>query len=255
VTEQIISNPYIKQQSKKIFMMIKKRKIKLSEAWKKVDFKKPSTWMLIFSNIIVIFFAIIDNLNAIEVLWIYWIQSVIIGVFNFIRILSLKEFSTVGLRRGAGGELPATKAAKISTAIFFLIHYGFFHFVYAMFLGGFSGITKASSQNSGISYLFYTSLIFFISYLIEYLQSFRNPTEEIPNLGSVMFTPYFRIIPMHMTIIFGGFLSMLGAIFSMNIDLVIIVLFVGIKTYVELITNAVDLFSFSGQLANEKADS
>ena len=48
---------------------------------------------------------------------------------------------------------------------------------------------------------------------------------------------------------------MLGAIFSMNIDLAIIVLFVGIKTYVELITNTVDLFSFSGQLANEKADS
>jgi len=235
--------------------MIKKRKIKLSEAWKKVDFSKPSTWMIVFSNVIVILFAIFDELSAVEVLWIYWIQSVIIGVFNFIRIITLKEFTTIGLRRGAGGELPATKAAKISTAIFFLIHYGFFHFVYAMFLGGFSGITRTSSSGSQANYLLFTSLIFFISYLVEYIQSARTQTEEIPNLGAVMFAPYFRIIPMHMTIIFGGFLSMIGAIISMNIDLAIIVLFVGIKTYVELITSAVDFYSFSTQMAAEKVDS
>jgi hypothetical protein len=235
--------------------MIKKRKIKLSEAWKKVDFSKPSTWMIVFSNVIVILFAIFDELSAVEVLWIYWIQSVIIGVFNFIRIITLKEFTTIGLRRSAGGELPATNAAKISTAIFFLIHYGFFHFVYAMFLGGFSGITRTSSSGSQANYLLFTSLIFFISYLVEYIQSARTQTEEIPNLGAVMFAPYFRIIPMHMTIIFGGFLSMIGAIISMNIDLAIIVLFVGIKTYVELITSAVDFYSFSTQMAAEKVDS
>jgi hypothetical protein len=234
--------------------MIKKRKIKLSEAWKKVDFKKPSTWMLIFSNIIVIFFAIIDNLNAIEVLWVYWIQSVIIGVFNFIRILSLKEFSTVGLRRGAGGELPATKAAKISTAIFFLIHYGFFHFVYAMFLGGFSVIGKTSTSGSIHNYLWFTSLVFFISYLIEYIQSLRNPSEEIPNLGAVMFAPYLRIIPMHITIILGGFIGMIGSLLNVDINFSIIVLFVGIKTFVDLLTHAVDFNSLSTKLTKQKVD-
>ena len=69
-----------------------------------------------------------------------------------------------------------------------------------------------------------------------------------------MFAPYFRIIPMHLTIIFGGFLSMLGDIFSINIDLVIIILFVGIKTFVELITSVVDFFAISYPLAEENAD-
>ena len=233
--------------------MVEKRKIKLSETWKKVDFSKTSTWMIVFSNVIVIFFAIVDNLSAFEVLWIYWFQSVIIGVFNFIKIISLKEFTTTGLRRGAS-ELPPTNAAKISTAIFFLIHYGFFHFVYAMFLGGFSGITGPSTSNSQGNYLLITSFIFFISYLIEYIQSTRTLQGEIPNLGVIMFAPYFRIIPMHFTIIFGGFVSVLGSFISMNLDLLIIVLFVGIKTFIEIITNAVDFYSLSAQTAKERVD-
>jgi len=234
--------------------MSKKPKIKLSEMWKRVDFTRPSTWMLIFSNVIVIFFAIVDNLSAVEVLWIYWIQSVIIGVFNFVKIISLKEFSTKNFRSG-GKELQATKATKISTGIFFLFHYGFFHFVYAMFLGGFSVMNKASTSTTVYNYLWFTSLVFFISYLIEYIQSLRNPSEEIPNLGAIMFAPYFRIIPMHMTIIIGGFISMLGAIFEVKIDLAIIVLFVGIKTFVDLLTHAVDYLTLSTQLAKEKVDS
>jgi len=233
--------------------MMEKRKIKLSEAWKKVDFSKTSTWTIVFSNVIVIFFAIVDNLSAFEVLWIYWFQSVIIGVFNFIKIISLKEFTTTGFRRG-GSELPPTKAAKISTAIFFLIHYGFFHFVYAIFLGGFSGIIASGTLNSQNNYLLITSLVFFISYLIEYIQATRTLQGEIPNLGIIMFAPYFRIIPMHFTIIIGGFVSVLGSFISMNLDLLIIVLFVGIKTFIEIITNAVDFFSFSAQTAKERID-
>jgi hypothetical protein len=233
--------------------MAKRQKIKLSELWAKVDFTRPSTWMLIFSNVIVIFFAIVDNLSALEVLWIYWIQSVIIGVFNFVKIISLKEFSTKNFR-SSGKELQATKATKISTGIFFLFHYGFFHVVYAMFIGGFSEIGKTSTSGSMHNYLWFTSLVFFVSYLIEYIQSFRNPPEEIPNLGAVMFAPYLRIIPMHITIVLGGFIGMIGSLLNVGINFSIIILFVGIKTFVDLLTHAVDFNSLSTQLAKQEAD-
>jgi hypothetical protein len=65
----------------------------------------------VFSNLLVIVFAVVDNLSAREVLWMYWFQSVIIGIFNFIKILSLKEFSTEGFKQG-NKPVPNTKALQ-----------------------------------------------------------------------------------------------------------------------------------------------
>ena len=125
--------------------MIRKPQIKFSDLWKQVDFTKFSTLSLIFSNLLVIVFAVVDNLSALDILWIYWTQSVIIGIFNFIKILSLREFSTEGFRQGNKQVLP-TRGTKISTAIFFLFHYGFFHVIYAVFLGGFSNFMNTGAR-------------------------------------------------------------------------------------------------------------
>lgn len=228
--------------------MSKKLQIKFSNLWKQVDFTKLSTLSLVFSNVLVIIFAIVDRLSAIDVLWIYWSQSVIIGIFNFIKILSLKEFSTEGLKQGNKPVLP-TRGAKISTAIFFLIHYGFFHLIYSVFLGGFSSFAHTSNSGSGISYLFYSSAIFFVSYLIEFINSRNEENEEFPNLGYLMFAPYARIIPMHLTIIFGGFIGAAGSFLSADTNLAIIVLFTGIKTIVDLITHSFSFDMFKKQTA------
>lgn len=229
-----------------------KQKLTFTKLWDYVDFGRFSTWSLIFSNLAVVFFALIDKLSAIDVLWIYWAQSVIIGIFNFIKMLSLKEFSTEGLKQGNKEVLP-TKAVKISTALFFLFHYGFFHFIYAMFLGSFSSFGVSHNINLNINYFYYSSIIFFINYLIEFINSFREPEAETPNLGKIMFAPYARIIPMHLTIILGGFIAAAGSAFSADTNLMIIVLFIGIKTIVDLITHSANLFSLAKVAANESA--
>ena len=193
-----------------------------------------------------IVFAVIDKISALEVLWIYWGQSVIIGIFNFIKILALKDFSTEGFKQGGKQVLP-TKAAKISTAIFFLFHYGFFHLIYAVFLGTFS--TMNSSINSGfeLKYFFYSTGMFFISYLVEFINSRKEEPEEKQNLGKVMFAPYARIIPMHLTIILGGFISAAGSVFSADTNISIISLFIGIKTVIDLITHSISFDSLKKQ--------
>lgn len=231
--------------------MNNKPKLKFSELWKEVDFSKLSTLSLIFSNLIVIVFAVVDNLSALEVLWMYWFQSVIIGIFNFIKIITLKEFSTEGFKQG-NKPVPNTKAAKISTAIFFLFHYGFFHLIYGIFLGVFSGAANPESSSIGNNYLFLSAFIFLISYAIEFYNSKKEESTEVPNLGALMFAPYARIIPMHLTIILGGFIGAAGDFLSTDTNLAIIILFTSIKTVVDLITHSVD---FSKHIRQKSATS
>ena len=225
-------------------------KIKLSELWSQVDFTKTSTMSLIFSNLLVVFFAIVDGISANEVLWIYWSQSVIIGIFNFIKMVTLKKFSTEGFKQGKKQMLP-TRATAISSAVFFLFHYGFFHLIYAIFLGAFSEFSYSSGSNSGSKYFLLSAGMFFISYLIEFINSRKEQSDELPNIGFIMFAPYARIIPMHLTIIFGGFIGAAGSIFSTNTNLAIIILFIGIKTIVDLITHSIDFRKLMKQSAND----
>ena len=226
--------------------MSKKSPIKFSQLWSKVDFTKTSTLSLIFSNLLVVFFAIVDGISANEVLWIYWSQSVIIGIFNFIKMITLKEFSTEGFKQGKKQMLP-TRATAISSAVFFLFHYGFFHVIYAVFLGAFSDFSHSNGSSSGTKYFLLSAGMFFISYLIEFINSRKEQTEELPNIGLIMFAPYARIIPMHLTIIFGGFIGAAGSIFSTNTNLAIIVLFIGLKTVVDLISHSIDFNSLKKQ--------
>lgn len=229
-------------------MAIKKPKIKISELWQQVDFTKTSTLSLIFSNLLVIFFAIVDDISAIDVLWIYWWQSVIIGIFNFVKMITLKDFSVEGFKQGGKSVLP-TRAVAISSAIFFLFHYGFFHVIYAVFLGAFSTFSHSTATSSGTMFLLISAATFFISYLIEFINSRKEKNNELPNIGQIMFAPYARIFPMHLTIILGGFIGAAGGFFSTNTNLAIIVLFTVIKTVVDLITHSVDLKKLTKQVS------
>ena len=223
-----------------------KQQIHFSNFWKQVDFTKFSTLSLIFSNALVIICAIIDNFSALDVLWIYWSQSVIIGIFNFLKMITLKDFSTDGFKQGNKQALP-TRATKISISIFFLFHYGFFHFIYAIFLGTFSSFGFSNGSKIEFNYFLLLTGAFFISYLIEFINSKNEDAEELPNIGKIMFAPYARIIPMHLTIIFGGFIGAAGTAFSADTNLAVIILFTGIKTVVDLITHSVDFTTLKKQ--------
>lgn len=88
---------------------------------------------LIVSNLLTIIIAIIEKWDFRILVWIYWFQSVIIGVFNFIRILKLKNFTTEGVLVNKM-PIPPTQFSKIFIAIFFAFHYGFFHLGYLIFI-------------------------------------------------------------------------------------------------------------------------
>ncbi len=175
----------------------------LSEQSEKKWFGDLSLLSLLCSNAATIFFAITENWNLSTVMWVYWFQSVIIGFFNFVRILGLKEFSTEGFKINGKPAAP-TQQTKFFTAFFFLIHFGIFHLVYFIFLltGAMTKIYGSTPGTTELKYIGLTAVLFFLNHLFSYFYNKPRDTKK-QNIGSLMFYPYARIIPMHLTIILG----------------------------------------------------
>ena len=95
--------------------------------------RDPSFWMVVAGNAFSIAMAIWQGWDLAEIMWVYWTQSVLIGAINFWRIWTLREFSTEGIRMN-DRPVPETPQAKRQIACFFALHYGFFHFVYLVFI-------------------------------------------------------------------------------------------------------------------------
>ena len=147
---------------------------------------------------------------------VYWIQSIIIGLFNFIRIIQLKEFSTEGLSVN-GKAIPAVPFVKFYVAFFFLFHYGFFHLVYLIFILANSfhisidGLEESEYKTvklgnplnkTEVEYILLTALIFFINHLFSYIYNRKRDTKK-QSIRQLMIYPYARIIPMHLTLTLG----------------------------------------------------
>lgn len=160
-----------------------------------------STISLLFANLLIIFFAVVQKWDVSTVLWVYWMQSIIIGFFQFLKILSLKKFSTENFKINNQPASPTTQT-KTFTAFFFAFHYGFFHFIYAIFLFNFF-----TNQSLDFTYLFLGGLIFFINHTFSYFHNRIVDEQKTQNIGTLMFSPYARIVPMHLIIIFGAILG------------------------------------------------
>ena len=118
------------------------------------------------------------------------------------RIRSLKAFSTEGFTIN-GKQPDETPATKRKTAFFFLVHYGFFHVVYFIFLN----IQHPFGALPEYDWVFLSLCI--LGFVGSHFYSYRyNATRDFrdrkPNIGSLMFYPYLRILPMHLTIVIGA---------------------------------------------------
>ena len=157
---------------------------------------------ILVGNAVTLAGALFEHWPALPVLWVYWGQSVMIGVVNVIRIMCLKEFSTEGFTSG-DKPVPETSQGKRSTAGFFAVHYGFFHLIYALFLS--SGMLGGQMSGWMPATVLLNVAIFGAVYGFPLWKTHGHDLRsKRPNLGALMFYPYLRILPMHLTIILGS---------------------------------------------------
>lgn len=213
-------------------------------------FWDKSTKILIISNIITIIFALLEGWDLNNVLWIYWFQSLIIGYFNYKRILKLENFTTENLRMNDQPVSP-TENSKKQIANFFLMHYGLFHLGYLLFLmSNFSFSFKGSYL--GFSFIiailsFVASIItFYFNHKTSFEFNYQEDLKSKINIGTLMFIPYARIIPMHLIIIFAGNLASSNINISVNgvmfpiFSTFTILFFLSLKTIADVIMHKVE---------------
>jgi hypothetical protein len=165
-----------------------------------------STRTLVLTNLGTLALALIFQWPVGSLLWPYWAQSVIIGWFSRQRILALGHFSTAGLEVNNQPVEPTYETQR-STANFFTLHFGFFHFVYMVFLFGLASNLQPLDW-LGVAV---AAVAFAYNHYASYRSNIAADAEGEPNIGTLMFLPYLRIIPMHLTIIFGGALLQTNA--------------------------------------------
>lgn len=163
---------------------------------------QQSTRSLLIANAVTLAMALIFQWPLSLLLWPYWIQSVVIGYFSGKRLLALQRFSTEDVLVNDQPVEP-TEATKHSAVLFFVLHYGFFHLGYAFFIA-----TRADELGPwdwiGITI---AALGFAWNHRFSYQQNIAADAAGMPNIGTLMFLPYLRILPMHATILAGGVLT------------------------------------------------
>jgi hypothetical protein len=207
-------------------------------------FADASCYSLLAANLVTIYLALAQHWSLITIMTTYWIQSIIIGFFNILRILNQKDpDAESNALKGNPAKLIYT--TKYFTATFFFFHYGIFHFVYLMFMLSF-GISQLFSMSpspltqlpvllAGAGTVALNSIIFLINHLFSYRYNLQRDQASFPNYGRLMFFPYARIIPMHLTILIGGMFLAAG-----EVPAGILLLFLSLKTLADLIMHAIE---------------
>jgi len=161
--------------------------------------KDPRAWFLLLINSYLIYYYLQNPTEFNTIVWIYWLQSILIGFFTFIELLKAENPDETSMKMN---DQPVTKKNIGCAAFFFLFHFGFFHLVYAIFL------LTGFSAGANAKIVLITGAIFLVESTLDLIRRRTSKKGgEKENIGKMFFVPYMRIIPMHLMILVPPFLG------------------------------------------------
>ena len=182
--------------------------------------------VLLFANLLTLFLAALLHWPVLSILWGYWLQSIIIGVFTFIKILFIRieEYPPIH---------PQFRLHRY--ALYFAIHYTIFHIVYAAFLIGFSsqtGGTFGYLQPPNFVGVATVGALFFVNHTYTFFKYYILDRKQIRFFARTIFVePYTRIIPIHLSLFAAAYFVTMYS----NAETFIIVFFLVLKTLADIL--------------------
>jgi hypothetical protein len=179
--------------------------------------KGPTAISLIAANTIPLLGAIFLDWTVFSLMFLFWIENVIIGLLNVVKLLGAQPDEDIGPDTPRGMRI-FLLGLQIFYACFFTVHYGGFcmgHgvFVFAIFgkdaglsvPGGLGEALKMGHQLLIEQKLLIAVIVIFISHLFSLVYNyFIKGERKGAELQYLMGRPYGRIIVLHITIIVGA---------------------------------------------------
>lgn len=158
-------------------------------------------------------FAVREGWDVAQVFWLFWVQSVCIGITYLLEVLLSSPSS---IRLGILDRF-ANAVQNIGAAALFLLYYGGFHLVYALTLSQL-GLSMSDWVDQPLL------LIAIVLFLLSHLASFASRRIRKQSLNDGGIGPIARILPMHLGLVLGALFGGTGMILVM----------MGIKTLFDL---------------------
>jgi hypothetical protein len=207
------------------------------------DWRRPSVIALLLANLLPVAGVIGFGWKIFPLLFLFWSENVIIGVFNVLRMIFAMPFQV--------GVLPMIP--------FFCVHYGIFTFVHGMFVidifgGGlkrFGGFPEPAMfwQVMRENHLGWAVLALAVSRGISFATNYVGQGEfRRITPGQLMAQPYGRIVVLHIALLGGGFLMQ-----ALHSPMLGLLLLVGLKIMLDLAGHLRERSKFSANDA-VKAD-
>jgi Family of unknown function (DUF6498) len=110
--------------------------------WRDIDWRQPSVVALILANLVPIFGVVFLHWEVFPLMFLFWSENLIVGVFNVLKMLTANPSS------------PVSWLGKMFIIPFFCVHYGMFTFIHGIFVitlfgGGMKGRSCGKITSAG----------------------------------------------------------------------------------------------------------
>jgi hypothetical protein len=160
-----------------------------------------SLWFLILFNLYLIWYYQQNPSSFKTLVWLYWMQSVVLGLYNALDIFVVKNPDPASMEID-GKPADGSPRSRGCMGLFFLVHYGGFHLAYAIFL-----LIQVHGHFESNVFLLGMGLIFIDQTFSFFRRRAWQKQQTFINIGKIFFWPYLRIIPMHLMILGPAFLG------------------------------------------------